>query len=225
MPRDIPTSPLCSPVEGVLLNRKQLKRRMRTICLEQQAQQHARRIVRDAQQEAKLIRQHAYQEGFQQGMLESLQQTASYMADSQTLDGRCRERLSQYVRTMLSSAVDHPETLLLVLDEWLRNLPTSDETLYLTLPTTAHTLNPRLMDVLFDCWKGKIQLDYHARPDVVMRHADQVAEFSPPQYVESATRGLLQTLDTLSQDCRQISDAALQEFIEQWQCRSNDVLS
>jgi len=198
---------------------------MRAIRLEQQAQQHARRIVRDAQQEAELIRQHAYQEGYQQGMLDTLQQTASYMADSQTLDGRCREQLSQHARTMLSSAVDHPETLLLVLDEWLRNLPASDETLYLTLPTTAQVLQPRLMDVLSDGWTGKIHLDYHARPDFVMRHADQFAEFSPSQYVESATRELLQTLDTLPQDCRQVSDFALQEFIEQWQRRSNDAPS
>jgi hypothetical protein len=58
-----------------------------------------------------------------------------------------------------------------------------------------------------------------------MRHADQFAEFSPSQYVESATRELLQTLDTLPQDCRQVSDFALQEFIEQWQRRSNDAPS
>jgi hypothetical protein len=195
---------------------------MRTIRLEQQAQQHARRIIRDAQQEGEVIRQHAYQQGYQQGMLDTLQQTASYMADSQTLDWRCRERLSQHAKAMLSSAVDHPETLLLVLDEWLRNLSASDETLYLTLPATAHTLQPRLMDVLSASWTGKIQLDYHARPDFVMRLADQVAEFSPAQYVESATRALLQTLDSLPQDCRQISDFALQEFIEQWQRRSNN---
>lgn len=225
MPREIPTSPLCSPVDGVLFSRKQLLRRMRTKGLEQQAKQHARRILRDAQQEAELIRQHAYQEGYQQGMLDALQQTASYLAASQTLDGRCRERLSQHVRAMLSSAVDHPETLLLVLDEWLRNLPASDETLYLTLPSTAHALQPRLREVLAANWKGKIQLDYHAGPDFVMRHADQLAEFSPAQYVESATRALLQTLDSLPQDCRRISDFALQEFIEQWQHRSHDVAS
>jgi hypothetical protein len=195
---------------------------MRTIRLEQQAQQHARRIIHDAQQEGEVIRQHAYQQGYQQGMLDTLQQTASYMADSQTLDGRCRERLSQHAKAMLSSAVDHPETLLLVLDEWLRNLSASDETLYLTLPATAHTLQPRLMDVLSASWTGKIQLDYHARPDFVMRLADQVAEFSPAQYVESATRALLQTLDSLPQDCRQLSGFALQEFIEQWQRRSNN---
>lgn len=223
MPRDIPTSPLYPPVDGVLLGRKQLQRHRRAVCLEQQAQQHARRIVRDAQQQAELIRQHAYQEGYQQGMLDTLQQTASYMADSQTLDGRCREQLGQHARAMLSSAVDHPETLLLVLDEWLRNLPASDETLYLTLPATAHALHPRFMDVLATSWAGKIQLDYHSRSDFVMRHADQVAEFSPEQYVKSATRSLLQTLDTLAQDCRQVSDVALQEFIEQWQHRSNDV--
>lgn len=223
MPRDIPTSPLCPPIDGVLLSHKQLQRHKRAVCLEQQTQQHARRIVRDAQQQAELIRQHAYQEGYQQGMLDALQQAASYMANNQMLDGRCREQLAQHARAMLSSAVDHPETLLLVLDEWLRSLPDSDETLYLTLPATAHALHPRLMDVLATGWAGKIQLDYHARSDFVMRHADQVAEFSPELYVKSATRSLLQTLDTLAQDCRQVSDVALQEFIEQWQHRSNDV--
>lgn len=225
MPKDIPTYHLPPPFEGIYISRKQLQRNMCAVRLEQQAKQHAQRIVRDAQQEAELIRQHAYQEGYQQGMLDTLQQTVSYMADSQTLDRRCRERLSQHARAMLSSAVDHPETLLLVLDEWLRNIPAPDETLYLTLPTTAHALQPRIRGVLAAGWTGKIQLDYHTRPDFVMRHADQVAEFSPAQYVESATRALLQTLDSLPQDCRQISDFALQEFIEQWRRRSNDVPS
>lgn len=217
MPRDIPTYHQCSPIEGVLISSKKLQRNMCAVRMEQQAQQHARRILREAQRQAELIRQHAYQDGYQQGMLNTMQHVAAFMADSQTIVRNCREHLSDQTRGMLSSAVDHPETLLLLLDEWLRNLPVSDETLNLTLPTTAKALQPQIMDLLAASWTGKIQLDYHVGPSFVMRYIDQVAEFAPEQYVEPATRSLLQTLDMLPQSCRHVSAQALQAFLGQWQ--------
>lgn len=217
MPREIPILHQQTPIDGVLISRKQLNRNRATVRLERQAQQHAQRLLRDAQRQAESLQQHAYQEGYQQGILCTMQQVASYLAASQTLAWSWRERLSAQARAMLSAAVDHPDTLLLLLDEWLRNLPEPDKTLYLTLPDTAHSLQPRLMDLLAMAWQGAIQLDYHTEPRFVMRYADQVAEFSPEQYVEPAMRSLQQSLETIPQDCRRISAHALHELIEQWQ--------
>lgn len=217
MPREIPTLYQQTPIDGVLVSRKKLHRNTSTVRLEQQAQQHIQRLLRDAQRQAESLQQHAYQEGYQQGILGTMQHVASYLAASQTMAWHWRERLGAQARAMLSAAVDHPDTLLLLLEEWLRNLPEPDKTLYLTLPDTAHSLQPRLMDLLAASWGSAIQLDYHADPRFVMRYADQVAEFSPEQYVELATRSLQQSLDTMPQDCRRISAHALNELIEQWQ--------
>lgn len=217
MPREIPTIHQQTSIDGVLISRKKLYHNASTIRLKQQAQQHIQRLLRDAQRQADLLKQHAYQEGYQQGILCTMQQVASYLAASQTMAWGWRERLGAQARAMLSAAVDHPDTLLLLVDEWLRKLPEPDKTLYLTLPNTAHSLQTRLMDLLATVWGDAIQLDYHVDQRFVMRYADQVAEFSPEQYVEPAIRSLQQSLDALPQDCRRISAHALHELIEQWQ--------
>lgn len=217
MPREIPILHQQTPADGVFISRKKLQSSTSAVRLEQQAQQHVQRLLRDAQRKAESLQQHAYQDGYQQGILCTMQQVASYLANSQTMAWRWRERLSAQAREMLSAAVNHPDTLVLLLDEWLHNLPEPDKTLYLTLPDTANSLQPRLMALLATNWGGAIQLDYHADTRFVMRYDDQVAEFSPEQYVEPATHSLQQSLDAMQQDYRRISAHALQALIEEWQ--------
>lgn len=215
MPKSIPTLHLKSAIGGVLIGRKQMQRNMRTTRLEEQAQKHVQRILREAHHQAEIVQQHAYQQGYQQGMLYAMKHVAAYMAASQTTISHWHESLITHVREMLTAAVDHPDTLLLLLEEWLRTLPKPDETLYLTLPDTAQGLQPKLINVLKASWTGPVQFDYHAEPRFVMRYADRVAEFSPEQYVELASRSLQQYLDTLPEDCRRVSKHALQQLIEQ----------
>ncbi|SUG46159.1 invasion protein OrgB [Salmonella enterica subsp. arizonae] len=56
-----------------------------------------------------------------QGMVDALQQVAAYLTDSQTMAWKWMEKIQIYARELFSAAVDHPETLLTVLDEWLRD--------------------------------------------------------------------------------------------------------
>ena len=136
MPRDIPTPRPPTAVEGVLVRRAQL-RRARADQLEREARRQAQRVLRDAEHQAETLRRQASQAGYQQGMLAALQQAAGHFAASQAMAWRWRERLEQEARAMLAAAVDHPDTLLLLLDEWLRDRDTPDATLYLQLPKRA----------------------------------------------------------------------------------------
>ncbi|MBM2885062.1 hypothetical protein JFK97_11740 [Chromobacterium phragmitis] len=225
MPRDIPTPSQQTPIDGVLLSRRALHGAARAQKLTQEARRHAQRILRDAERHAEMVRQHAYQEGYQQGLLSALHQVATYLLASQTMAWSWRERLNEHARAMLSAAVDHPDTLLLLLDEWLRQLEQGNATLHLTLPETSRSHQHRLMELLAEHWSGPIQLDYHSDPRCIMRCADQLAEFSPELYVEPASRQLQQCLDALPQDCRQVSAQALRELIAQWEQQANDTIN
>ncbi|MCD4498772.1 hypothetical protein [Chromobacterium vaccinii] len=214
---DIPLPRQPTITDGVLIRSPQLRRLRRIDNLDQQARKRARQRLDDAEREADAIRRHAYRDGYQQGMLAALDQLAAHLANSQAQAARWREHLSEEARAMLAAAVDHPDTLLLLLDEWLRTRdgPSGDAVLHLQLPKRARSQQTALMALLADNWFGAIQIDYHDDDRFIMRCADQAAEFSPEQYLEPASRQLSHRLNTLPQECRQLSAAALEQFQRQ----------
>lgn len=121
MLKNIPIPSPLSPVEGILIKRKTLERYFSIERLEQQAHQRAKRILREAEEEAKTLRMYAYQEGYEQGMIDALQQVAAYLTDNQTMAWKWMEKIQIYARELFSAAVDHPETSFNRLDEWLRD--------------------------------------------------------------------------------------------------------
>lgn len=107
MLKNIPIPSPLSPVEGILIKRKTLERYFSIERLEQQAHQRAKRILREAEEEAKTLRMYAYQEGYEQGMIDALQQVAAYLTDNQTMAWKWMEKIQIYARELFSAAVDH----------------------------------------------------------------------------------------------------------------------
>ncbi|MGC0152639.1 hypothetical protein ACPRNU_09290 [Chromobacterium vaccinii] len=216
MPRDIPTPRPPAACEGVLIRRASLQPARRADELERAARRRARRITDEADAQADAVRGQAWRDGYQDGMLAALDQVAAHLADNQALARRWRERLADEARAMLRAATDHPDALLLALDEWLREQSPADDapTLKLLLPESARPQQPRLMALLADAWNGRLQLDYHADDRLLIRYADQAAEFAPELYVEPASRQALQCLDSLPRQCRALSATALETLLQ-----------
>ncbi|WP_434626695.1 hypothetical protein [Chromobacterium sp. CV08] len=213
MPRDIPTLPPSAAFEGVLIRRASLQPARRAAELERAARRRARQITDEADAQAGAVRGQAWRDGYQDGMLTALDQVAAYLADSQAQAARWRERLADEARAMLRAAADHPDALLLALDEWLREQEPTDDTLRLMLPENARPQQQRLMALLADSWNGRLQLDYHADDRLLIRCADQAAEFAPELYVEPAAQQTLRCLDSLPQECRGLSSTALETLM------------
>ncbi|MBT2867655.1 Oxygen-regulated invasion protein OrgB [Chromobacterium violaceum] len=211
MPRDIPIFRPPNAIEGVLVCREQLLRHDKAVSLEREARRHAARIVRQAEQEAESLRGRALLDGYGDGMIQALGQLARHLANGDALLRHCRERLEAESRAMLSAAVDHPDALLLALDEWLRERRREDEsrTLHLLLPQQARASQAELMALLAESWGGRLSLDYHPDSRFVMRCGEQAAEFSPELYVEPASSQAMQALGDLPSRCRGLSAAAL----------------
>lgn len=219
MLKDIPIYFPLNPIEGILIKGKTLEHNFYTHKLEQQAHKRAKRILNEAEQEAESLRLYAYQDGYEQGMICALQQVSSYLVDSQTMYWEWLDKLQSYARDMFSAAVDHPETFLIVLDEWLRDFNKPKKQLFLTLPENAKNEHAKLMSLLRENWSGTINIEYHNEQSFVIRSDDQIAEFSPEKFVENAVGSLKYHLDKLPQDCRTISDGAINSLIETWKSK------
>lgn len=217
MPRSIHAINTSSAINGVLLRRKVIRNHLYLTRLESLAQAGAKRILRDAQHKADLLHLHAYKSGYEQGMLCLIQQVATYLTDSKNMAWHWRERLIEQVKTMLSASVEHPDTILLLLDEWLHQTSDLESEIYITLPKLARELQPKIMAALANNWEGGIHIEYHEEPSFIIRHADQLVEFLPEQYVQSSVRLLQNVLDKLAPDCHRISDNALLGVIERLQ--------
>ncbi len=109
-------------------------------------------------EEAKTCRLYAYQEGYGQGIIEALQQVAEYLTDKRTMAWKWMEKIQMYARELFSAAVDHPETLLTVLDEWLRDFDKPEGKLFLTLPVNAKKDHQKLKMFLMEQWPGSFNL-------------------------------------------------------------------
>lgn len=210
-----------TPIENALIRQSDLKQLRRCDNLEKTARRRARQIVDAALREAETLQSHAWQAGYEAGMLRALDQVAAQLGDYQSQAARWQAQLSAEARDMLTAAVNHPDTLLLLLDEWLQsqNGSAQEAVLHLLLPRRAKGRQAELMALLSDNWHGAIQIDYHDDERFIMRCADQAAEFSPEQFVEPASQLLRQRLHTLSRDCAGLSAAALRQLQQQLDAR------
>lgn len=214
MPREIPTPSPEMSVDGVIFQRTGLRQAARADRLEKEARQRASSLIRHAEQEAEVIRQEAFRQGYEAGMLTALSHTAYYMAQWQSQAGHWYQQLESHSRDLLSAAVDHPDTLLLLLDEWLRDQPRQQASLRLLLPRSAKPMRGRLMALLNEQWDNRIEIDYHDDPRFILRCGQQMAEFAPTDFVEQASRQLRHSLNTLPDECRHLSEQAIRQLIE-----------
>ncbi|MGL5758799.1 type III secretion system linker protein OrgB [Plesiomonas sp.] len=214
MPREIPSPSPEISVDGVIFQRTRLRQAARADRLEKEARKRASALIHHAEQEAAIIRQEAFRQGYEAGMLTALSHTASYMSKWQTQANLWYQQLESHSRVLLSAAVDHPDTLLLLLDEWLRDQPRQQASLRLLLPRSAQPMRGRLMALLNEQWDNRIEIDYHDDPRFILRCGQQMAEFAPADFVEQATRQLRNNLSALPDECRHLSEQAIRQLIE-----------
>ncbi|MGL8924998.1 hypothetical protein NBD76_19355, partial [Salmonella sp. C3284] len=69
-------------------------------------------------------------------------------------------------------------------------------------------------------WIVNSALKYHQEQRFIMSCGDQIAEFSPEQFVETAVGVIKHHLDELPQDCRTISDNAINALIDEWKTKT-----
>ena len=214
MPKDIPTLRPITAHEDVLLTHDQLKRQHKALSLLTEARQRAKKILKQAEIETQQIRTQAWMSGYQDGVIAAASSVAKHIDESENLLIRFQSKLGEQANAMLSASLDHPDLLLILLDEWLRGVDTTapEGTLQLQLPRHRRGAHSQLLNSLQELWNGKIQIEYHADARFVMRYADQIAQFSPDEFITEAVQELLHGMQEMPAECRLLSKASLQSL-------------
>ncbi|AZN35910.1 hypothetical protein [Iodobacter ciconiae] len=179
-----------------------------------EARQRAKQLLKEAAAQAGQIRQQAWASGYQDGVIAAAGTLTKHINDSDNLTRRLQGKLEDQARAMLSASLDHPDLLLVLLNEWLSGVDknSSQSTLKLQLPQYCRAAHSRLSSSLQEQWEGKIQIEYHAKARFVMRYADQIAQFIPEEFITEATQALLHDMHELHSECRLLSQASLQSL-------------
>lgn len=217
--------PLLSPSaahEGVLLTRAQVTGQKRAKNIFSEAFWRAKKILKQATVDAEKIQKNAYAEGYQQGVITAAQHITQYIDASHNLSDKLNATLQVRAKEMLSNALDHPDLLIILVDEWLHKLDKEQvdnaPVLHLILPTYAKKRHAQLLQFLHETWSKPINIEYHEETRFVIKYADHIAEFVPDEFLEQAVTGLSLANEAMT-ECRQLSQNALQQLREVFQTK------
>ncbi|HDL6960615.1 TPA: hypothetical protein PXM37_004263 [Yersinia enterocolitica] len=200
-------------VEGVLVKQKEVDLNKEIATLKKQTVQKANNIIQCAIQDAEVLAQQGYMDGYQNGMLTAIAQTALYFGSCNEFFIGKRNELIEDVRSILSTAVTRPEIFFSIIDEWVKSLPLSDNMIYIYAPDITRGIEPRLKEVLASLWSGQVNVTYHSDNKYVMSCGQQVAEFSPNIFVEQAAGSLMDKFNLIPSEFQKISEDALESLI------------
>jgi len=213
MPRDIPILQMPPSSGGVLIKRAQLRQQRQSLDLLAASRRQAAKTVKQAQAEAEQIRQQAYQAGYEEGVLSSAAAVADFLTQRQQLAAELQKRVSEHARRLLSSALNQPELLLELVDEWLAASPagTPSQQLEIVAPESARKFHARIKDKLHSCWPGNFIISYHEEKRFVIKHADQLAEFNVDKFLNDSL-SILTKLEELPDECRRLNENSIQQL-------------
>ncbi|WP_413722049.1 hypothetical protein ACL2XG_12580 [Sodalis sp. RH24] len=200
---------------GVLIKSRQLARQREALDIVSEARRQARSLVKQAQAEAGQLRQQGFREGYQDGMATSAAAVADYLSQAQRLEAELQCQVNARARQLLSMALDHPDTVLALVDEWLASLPeaTAAEPMILLLPEAARRSHALLRQRIDAAVPGAGQIEYHRENRVVMKYGHQVAEFAPEAFLTEGVRRL-GGFNAMAQECRRLTQAGLRRLHE-----------
>ncbi|HDL6964381.1 TPA: hypothetical protein PXM28_003768 [Yersinia enterocolitica] len=205
--------PLTS-VDGVLVKQGMLDLNDQIELIKQRTMNEAENILQLARQDAIHIAQQGYIDGYQKGVLSALTHTAFYFSNCSNYIINTRNAFIKEIRDILSTAVEKPEVLLSVLDEWVKSVPLSENILQINLPEISKNLEPKLNELLTNLWSGPINYTYHADNNYVMSCGQQVAEFSPEIFVGQVVEELMDKFNLIPTDLQYITINSLDLLIK-----------
>ncbi|WP_339058095.1 HrpE/YscL family type III secretion apparatus protein [Candidatus Regiella endosymbiont of Tuberolachnus salignus] len=206
--------------EGVLLTRAQVTGQRQAKNILSEACLHAKKMIKQAGSDAEKIKKQAYAEGYQQGVITAAKQIKKYINASHELSEKLNTVLVKRAKEILSTALDHPDILIILVDEWLHKLDKesviNDNLLHLILPLSAKKRHVQLLEFLNENWNKPIKIEYHAESRLIIKYVDQIAEFVPDEFIEQGLTRLSLTNDVIK-ECRTLSQNALQQLSDLFQ--------
>nr|WP_241391631.1 hypothetical protein [Yersinia frederiksenii]ULG19989.1 hypothetical protein 49p1_00291 [Yersinia frederiksenii] len=201
-------------VDNVLVKQEKVNLNCQIDSIKKQTVRKVKKIVQLAKQDAKQLAQQGYVDGYQRGIIAALSQTALYFCNCNDFFINKRNELINDVRGILSTAIEKPEILLSVIDEWMKLIPPSDNILHIYLPKVMMEIEPVLNEILIGYWSGKINITYHSDKNCIMSCGQQIAEFSPDEFVDRANETLLNKYHLIPAELQSIGEDSIEYLVE-----------
>ena len=217
MPRLLSIDSRVPTLHGVLIPREAIKEQTRICSTVEQARKYARRITKDAQLKAQKLESQAMREGFQSGLIESLNAIYNALAESGQLRQQIEHALKETVRTSLETALRQPGLELQLLEGWLNAGPIVSTELEIILPRHAEN-QIEAMKRRIEQVAGLVPVISIGEGDnVVIQSGEQVYEFSPERTkveMNELVHNCFQRLEVKRQ-CAQWSAQIVQKWLSE----------
>jgi len=195
MPRIFNIDPRVPTEHSALIPRHAIDEHVRAYTTVQEARSHAKRIIKEAQENAVDIKEHAMREGFQAGWLDSMTVILTALENSNELYVQIESDLKKVVKNTLETSLQQPGLELTLLEGWLESDPRTTNDILIHLPIYAQSQADIVRRRVEETLKITPTVLFGSSENIVIQCGDQVYEFSP-------TRTMVD-LQTLAQNCFQ----------------------
>ncbi|WP_369788279.1 hypothetical protein [Rouxiella sp. WC2420] len=187
MQKTIGSFEISTAVEGVLIPKSILIMRHQRQCLLDQAQRNASQIIKQAEKEAKSIRESAYCAGYQAGVLMSVKSIADYIDNSQELYLQFIQQAQENITKNLQCILGNEEFFLTLFSRWSEEIQSSQDpikpVLHLLLPSGFCKHRDKLLAQIRQKWSDTIKIENHDENRFVIKYKNKLAEFSPDIWI------------------------------------------
>lgn len=204
--------------ENVLLSSKNRVTHNLRISLVAQAQDHAKKIISDATREVEAIRQQAYRDGYERGVMTSVETVTGFIEGKQGIVNDIYQQVREQVRHLLSDTVNRESVICALFENWANEIDGRDDKtpFYILLPQDRRRYKRRLIAYIDSMHPGGVVFEYHQDLRYVFKYCEQLVEFSPDTFVDNQIDTLIET-QPLYECCEQLSTQTLQHLYAQLQ--------
>lgn len=202
--------------ENVLLTSKNRVAHNLRISVVAQAREHAKKIISDASRDAEAIRQQAYCNGYEHGVVTSIETVTGFIQDKQGIVNELYGQVRQRAKRLLSDTVNKESVICALFESWADEIDGRDDKtpFYILLPSDRRRYKRRLMAYIDSMHRGGVIFEYHQDLRYVFKYREQLVEFLPETFVDNQIDTFFDT-QSMHESCEQLSLQTLEKLYAQ----------
>ncbi|MED9347733.1 hypothetical protein RCN09_01425, partial [Escherichia marmotae] len=148
-----------------------------------QTMDYVNKIVREANKNVDEIKNKAFVSGYFNGLKLCITTLIKFITasseKSESFSQACYERLEM----SLKNALQDPNIIGLLFNQWKEQQKNHDETIQLFLPALMKKAESHILSSLSPNLREKIIINYHKTSKCIIKYGDQMAEFAPDEII------------------------------------------
>ncbi|MFS2221676.1 hypothetical protein [Pantoea sp. B65] len=200
-------------IEDTLLTRDYLAAKKRVNNLDEEARYRARKIISDAWRESEEIKDNAFHDGFEMGLIYCIEHIAGHFKDVAREHARLQAVLQHEIEAAMQATLRDNTLFLNLVIEWVKiNSVNSGDNLIISLPQHQKHLAAQLCSKLRSWLLTEPQIVFHQYDFYQVKFGDQLMEFNADEFTAGLVRRLVDNNEDIEQRIRKISSESLEKL-------------